>query len=122
MHILIGLVMATALIIMWANGSLFACVLLSIPPGLGLLVIVMRDDPALPIYHAICFGSLAIIWAPRYFRFRRPMRRLQSHERGWPDVPMPRPPQLYVTGVKPYVAKSGNDQRLLGVTRYIGNG
>jgi hypothetical protein len=124
MHILIGLLIGlavtTALIILWTSGNLFACVFLSIPPGLGLLVIAMRDDPALPIYPTLCLGSLVVIWAPRYFLYRRSRRQSPPHGLEWPNVPMPRPPQLYITGVKPYVAKSGDDQGELGVTRYIG--
>ena len=37
MHILIGLAVATVILILWARGSLFACVFLSIPTGLGAL-------------------------------------------------------------------------------------
>ena len=69
MHILIGLflglIVGTILIIMWASGNLLACVFLSILPSLGLLVIAMRENPALPIYPQICLGALVIIWLPR---------------------------------------------------------
>ena len=75
MHILIGLiglVVATVIIIMWARGGLFACVFLSIPIGGGLLVFVLQvpsgGSPNAPIWALVCALLLAGIWAPRYFR------------------------------------------------------
>ena len=71
MHILIGLLLglavASVIIILWAQGSLFACVFLSIPTGLGLLFFI-SDTPVIGL---ICVLLLAGIWAPRYYLGRR---------------------------------------------------
>ena len=73
MHILIGLIgltVATVLIILWARASLFACVFLSIPTGLGLLVFAVQDErsPNHGLWTLVCALLLAGIWAPRFFR------------------------------------------------------
>ena len=91
MHILIGMAVATVLIILWASGNLFACVFLSIPPALGLLIIAMRTDPALPIYPQLCFGSLAVIWTPRFLH-----RRARNHRPQRRDALIPMPEARYV--------------------------
>ena len=67
MHILIGLAVATVIIILWAQGSLFACVFLSIPTGLGALFF-FSDTPVIGL---ICALLLAGIWVPRYYLGRR---------------------------------------------------
>jgi hypothetical protein len=103
-HILIGLAVATVLIILWASGNLFACVFLSIPPALGLLIIAMRTDPALPIYPQLCFGSLAVIWLPRFLMYRMSVQAMREREPRRPDIDIP---PLWFVGVDPYVPKSG---------------
>jgi hypothetical protein len=75
MHILIGLVIATALIIMWFHGGLFACVFLSIVPGAFLLLCIVETFAGnmgnLEVIWALgCAGLLAGIWAPRLFRLQ----------------------------------------------------
>ena len=70
-HILIGLAVATVLIILWASGNLFACVFLSIPAGLGLLIFTVQDARGSPnhwIWALACAALLAGIWVPRYYR------------------------------------------------------
>jgi hypothetical protein len=95
MHTLIGiclgLAVAAAFIILWASGNLFACVFLSIPPALGLLVIAMRDNPAMPIYPLICIGALVVIWTPRYLH-----RRVRNHHPQRRDALIPMPEARYV--------------------------
>lgn len=72
MHILIGLAVATVLIILWAQGNLFACVFLSIPTALGLLLFAVQDAARSPdhvTWAFVCAALLAGIWAPRYWRY-----------------------------------------------------
>ena len=74
MHILIGLAVATVIIILWAQGSLFACVFLSIPTGLGALILAVQDELTAPnhVAHALfCALLLLVIWAPRFYRGTR---------------------------------------------------
>jgi hypothetical protein len=74
-HILIGMAVATVLIILWAQGSLFACVFLSIPPGVVLLLFIKetisRAPPGGPIWPIACVALLLGIWAPRSYRQQR---------------------------------------------------
>ena len=105
MHILLIAIivmgLATILLIGWAQGQLFACVFLSIPPALGLLIIAMRTDPALPIYPQLCFGALAIIWTPRYLIRRSSIRPKRRKPTIHPNIHLT---PNYFAGVKPYVA------------------
>jgi hypothetical protein len=82
-HILIGLAVATVLIILWASGNLFACVFLSIPPALGLLIFMLQDARGSPnhwVWALACAFSLAGIWAPRLFRRPRVAGRPSGFE------------------------------------------
>ena len=77
-HILIGMAVATVLIILWAQGSLFACVFLSIPTGLGLLFF-FSDTPVIGL---ICVLLLAGIWVPRFYWLHRAAElALEAEER-----------------------------------------
>ena len=70
MHILIGLAVATVIIILWARGNLFACVFLSIPIGLLMLLMIADTGDGLKalLSAMVCAGLLAVIWVPRYWR------------------------------------------------------
>jgi RsiW-degrading membrane proteinase PrsW (M82 family) len=77
MHILIGLIgltIATVIIMLWARGTLFACVFLSIPTTLVMLIFAFQDrtgSPNGPVWALVCAMLLAVIWAPRCFRLAR---------------------------------------------------
>jgi hypothetical protein len=74
MHILIGLLIATAVIILWAQGNLFACVFLSIPTAGAMLIFAFQDrtgSPNGPVWALVCAALLAGIWAPRYWRLHQ---------------------------------------------------
>jgi hypothetical protein len=78
MHILIGILIgmgvAATLIILWVQGNLFACVFLSIPPALGLLIFTLQDGTNSPnhVDWAIaCLALLAVVWMPHYCLRRR---------------------------------------------------
>ena len=101
MHILIFMAVATVLIILWAQGNLFACVFLSIVPALGFLIFAIQDrtdSPGSPAWMLICAVSLAVIWVPLYLRRRRAVPQLTyetyNHVPSWalPDT-RPRDPQ-----------------------------
>jgi len=70
MHILIGMAVATVLIILWAQGSLFACVFLSLAPALGALIFLIQSPHASPWWLA-CVALIVVIWTPRYVLLRR---------------------------------------------------
>jgi hypothetical protein len=80
MHILIGLVVATVLVIGWACGNLFACVFLSLPT-IGLFVfLAMQNHPAA----AWCLAALGAIWVPLGYRrgwFKQVSWRRGLHQR-----------------------------------------
>lgn len=74
MHILLIAIivmgLATILLIGWAQGQLFACVFLSIPTGLAMLIFAMQEPVRSPdhvFWASVCFGLLVAIWAPRAF-------------------------------------------------------
>ena len=67
MHILIGLAVATVLIILWAQGSLFACVFLSIPTGLGALFFI-SDTPVQTVDLYRPASGRRHLGATRYYR------------------------------------------------------
>lgn len=81
MHILIGLVIglgvATILLITWARGSLFACVFLSLLPAAYVLLACLQQisggNNFYPGWVLACLGLIGIIWLPRY-RLLRAMR------------------------------------------------
>ncbi len=74
MEILIGLAIATVLVIGWAKGNLFACVFLSLGLLLGALfsaVIMFSGQDWGAILFVICLALLAGVWGPRYYYVRR---------------------------------------------------
>ena len=75
LHLLIGLTVATLLIIGCFYGNLFACVFLSIVPGGAVLILCLQQlpggSPSNPAWALVCAGLLACIWAPRYYRLRQ---------------------------------------------------
>lgn len=79
MHILIGLVIATVLIILWLQGNLFACVFLTLPAAgggvLGLLLAVIAntmEDRNLGAWMIVASAAaLAAIWVPRQYLLHR---------------------------------------------------
>ena len=114
-HALLGFVFATAIVIMWLSGGLFAAVFLSIVPGGALLIYMLQHGtggtpwpPAAPI---TCMLALAIIWTPRYLRYRL-ARAPRLGYRPVPGIPMP--PSNYLLGVRPYVPKPGSGQGRIG--------
>jgi membrane protein implicated in regulation of membrane protease activity len=85
MHILIGMAVATLLIIGCFAGNLFVCVFLSLAPALGALIF-FAQTPAQPGWGLVCIGVVCVIWLPRYLRLRaynRPqlVSRLSEAER-----------------------------------------
>ena len=75
MHILIGLVVATVLVIGWACGNLFACVFLSLPVGaLGLYSMLFINTGAGLAGVLACAAVLCGIWGPRYYQRHRMAR------------------------------------------------
>ena len=65
--VLIGLGVATALIIMWAQGNPIACVFLSIPTGLALLIFTFQDAARSPQHvdnALLCIVILVFVWLP----------------------------------------------------------
>ena len=87
-HALICLVIATVLLIGWGAGNLFACVFLSIPVGLGMLIFILQT-PSNPPWALACMVALIVIWAPRWHR-RRAMT--------YPIYRQPRPPVDWAYG------------------------
>ena len=78
MHFLIIAVLcfgiAACLIILWAQGNLFAAVFLSMPTGLALLIFTLQDETRSPDHvkwALFTLGALAVIWAPHYALRRR---------------------------------------------------
>jgi hypothetical protein len=67
MTILVGLVIATFLVIGWACGSIFACVFMTLPVAVVALIFAFQDTGARTGSMMICLGIIAVIWAPRSF-------------------------------------------------------
>jgi len=64
MTILVGLAVATLLIMGWITGNRFVCVFLSLPVvGVAILALATHA-PATPV--AVCVGILLAIWAPLF--------------------------------------------------------
>ena len=88
MHILIGLLIAVAVaaavIILWAQGNLFACVFLSIPTGLGLLIFTLQNDVTSPRHVGnalLCIVILVFVWLPHISIRQRNARNARYYSR-----------------------------------------
>jgi hypothetical protein len=69
MIVLIGLTVATLLIIGCFAGNLFVCVFLSLAPALGALIFFAQTPPQ-PGWGLVCIAVICVIWLPRYLRLR----------------------------------------------------
>jgi hypothetical protein len=70
MEILIGLTVATLLVIGWIYGNLFVCVFLTLPLLLLFCLAAALNGPAAPYYLVGCPVLLFAIWAPFVIRRR----------------------------------------------------
>jgi uncharacterized membrane protein len=70
MHILIGMAVATLLIIGVAVGNLFACVFLSLLPAAYLALALTVGTTNSEGWAIACFVLLCVIWVPRWLRLR----------------------------------------------------
>ena len=70
LHIIIGLVIATVLVMGWAGGNLFACVFLSLPVGLAAIICALQAKQDMWGAFVACLVILAVIWLPRHIRHR----------------------------------------------------
>ena len=72
--ILIGMAVATLLIIGWAYGSLAACVFLTLAPAAALLIFALQHvgngHPSPPVWILVCVFIIWAIWLPRHLRLR----------------------------------------------------
>jgi hypothetical protein len=68
MEILIGLVVATLAVLGWFYGSTFACVFLSIPTALFILLCCSADGPSAKQWALGGLLFLIVIWLPRIVR------------------------------------------------------
>jgi hypothetical protein len=94
MHILIGLVVATVLVIGWAAGNLFACVFLSLPTGaLGLYSLLFINTGAGFLGVLACAAVLCGIWAP--YGYRRGWFKQASADRVLRESIRRNPPTKY---------------------------
>jgi hypothetical protein len=89
MHILIGLAVATLLIIGICVGNLFACVFLSLLPAAYLLLAVGLGTTNSGGWALACVVLLCVIWGPRYLRIRASQRVYRLHAPPAPKPPMP---------------------------------
>ena len=88
MHILLGILIGlgatTALIIMWAQGNPIACVFLSIPTGLALLIFTLQNDATSPRHVGnalICIVILVFVWLPHISIRQRNARNARYYSR-----------------------------------------
>lgn len=65
MSILIGLGVATLLVIGWFVGSIFACVFLTLPVATATIVFAAQDTGPRIGWVLVCLGIMVVIWAPR---------------------------------------------------------
>lgn len=65
MAILLGLCVATLLVIGWFVGSIFACVFMTLPVAAVGLIFALQDTGARTGWVLVCLGIIAVIWAPR---------------------------------------------------------
>jgi hypothetical protein len=93
MHIIIGMAVATLLIIGWGYGSLVACVFLTLAPAAALLIFALqhlsRGHPSDPVWILVCIGLIAIIWLPRHLRLRAMRGPVYPVYRAPPPPPHP---------------------------------
>jgi hypothetical protein len=75
MHILIGMAIASILIIGWAMGNLFCAVFLSLAPAAGAIILLAQKTGPSP-WALACFALIAVIWAPIWLRAAR--HRIES--------------------------------------------
>jgi hypothetical protein len=66
MHILIGLAVATVLLIGWICGNVFACVFLTV--GALFVAIVFSAAPAVGTIRLMCLACIFVIWVPFFIR------------------------------------------------------
>jgi hypothetical protein len=91
---MIGLAIATVLIIGWAAGNLFACVFLSIPTALAMLIFAIQS-PSNVGWTLACAGALCIIWTP-YMARRQAARPIYFQPSPPPPVRAARPGEFVV--------------------------
>jgi hypothetical protein len=70
MHILIGMAVATLLVIGVAVGNLFACVFLSLLPAAYLALALTVGTTNSEGWAIACVVLLVVIWGPRWLRLR----------------------------------------------------
>lgn len=85
MHILIGLVIATVLVIGWARGVLFSLVFMSLPVVLAAMICAAQAKQDMWGWFWLCVGVLAVIWTPYYLRHRAAQRYYYRAPAGPPE-------------------------------------
>ena len=74
MHILIGLAIATVLVIGWWHGNLFVCVFATLPISMFMAAVLAGGpDPNHQsiVLFMLSLGALVLVWLPRYLQRRR---------------------------------------------------